>query len=175
VLAEEHDFNDAFNISLALRFRELSCKLYDMGCYDKAVEAAEESVAIYQHPSTKCSLPASIFLTYTLNDLSKYRSRLGRQNESLEAAREAVVVCRSLPARNPSTEYANSNGERLSASLNSLAKSLSNLGYSEEALKTAEEAVVTSELLVTREPAKYNIAIIYSHTRYADSHNAFTT
>lgn len=144
--AEECDFDDAFNIPLASRFKDFSCKLYKMGCYDKAVEAAGESVAIYQHPSIK-SLPVSIFLIDTLNDLSKYRSRLGRQNESLEAAREAVAVCRSLPAENPSTEYVNSNAQRLSSSLNSLAKSLSNLGHSEEALKAAEEAIAISELL----------------------------
>jgi tetratricopeptide (TPR) repeat protein len=71
-----------------------------------------------------------------LNNLANRLSDLGRREEALKAAKEAVRLRRALAEARPDVFIPN-----LALSLNTLANRLSDLGRREEALKTAEEAV----------------------------------
>src|SRR5882762_11775852 len=101
-----HELNDQFRLPLAHDFKIIATKLSKMGLIDKAVEAAEESVDIYRYWSLRGRSASSAFLLDALNDLAKSRSLLGRRNRSLDAAKEAVAVCRSLSAEDSTAEYA---------------------------------------------------------------------
>jgi tetratricopeptide (TPR) repeat protein len=70
------------------------------------------------------------------NNLSARLSNLGRREEALAQAQEAVRLCRQLAQARPDAFLPN-----LATSLNNLANRLSALGRREEALAQAEEAV----------------------------------
>ncbi len=70
-----------------------------------------------------------------LNNLSVHLSALGRREEALEPAREAVDIYRRLAQDNPRAFMPD-----LAMSLNNLANILSELGRREEALEPAQEA-----------------------------------
>ncbi len=74
-------------------------------------------------------------LAMSLNNLANGLSELGRREEALAVAQEAVQIRRALAAARPEafTHY-------LAGSLNNLANRLSELGRREEALAAAEEA-----------------------------------
>ena len=80
-------------------------------------------------------------LAYTLNNLAKYRARLGRHEESLEAACEAVALCQSHSETKWSLENQHEINERRAFSLNFRAKSLLHLRRFEEAITDAKDAV----------------------------------
>src|SRR5882762_3280768 len=157
-----HELNDQFRLPLAHDFKIIAKKLSKMGLIDKAVEAAEESVDIYRYWSLR-GWSASVLLSGALNDLAKYRSLLGHRNRSLDAAKEAVAVCRSLSAKDSTAEYA----KNLAYSLDSLAGCLSRLECSKGAIDAAEEAVAIFQSLMARNPAEYKFKLAYSLRRLA--------
>jgi tetratricopeptide (TPR) repeat protein len=79
---------------------------------------------------------APIYASVLLNNLANRLSALGRREEALKAAEEAVRLYRALAEASPDIFLPD-----LAMSLNNLANRLSDLGRREEALKAAEEAV----------------------------------
>ena len=86
-------------------------------------------------------------LALSLNNLANTLSDLGRLEEALKAAEEAVGLRRALAGARPDAFIPN-----LAASLNNLAVRLSALGRREEALKAAEEAVGRYRALAVARP-----------------------
>jgi tetratricopeptide (TPR) repeat protein len=82
-----------------------------------------------------------------LVDLSAWQSLLGRQEDALAAAEEAVAIRRSLAAARPDAFLPD-----LAQSLNNQANFLSELGRREEALAAAEEAVAIRRSLAAARP-----------------------
>ena len=77
-------------------------------------------------------------LAASLNNLANWLSALGRREEALEAAEEAVRLRRVLAAARPDAFTPD-----LAMSLNNVANRLSDLGRREEALEAAKEAVAS--------------------------------
>ena len=75
-------------------------------------------------------------LARSLNNLGNVLSDLGRREDALAAAQEAVEIYRRLAAERPDAFRPD-----LAGSLNNLAQLLSDLGRREEALAAAQEAV----------------------------------
>ncbi len=71
-----------------------------------------------------------------VNNLANRQSTLGKRDEALTTAKEAVVLYRTLAETQPDAFKPN-----LAGTLNTLASSLSNLGKRDEALAAAKEAV----------------------------------
>ncbi len=82
-----------------------------------------------------------------LNNLSVRLSELGRREDALAAAEEAVALRRTLAAQRPDAFRPD-----LAASLNNLAAMLSALGRREDALAAAEEAVALHHTLAAQRP-----------------------
>ncbi|WP_413203685.1 tetratricopeptide repeat protein [Rhodospirillum sp. A1_3_36] len=82
-----------------------------------------------------------------LNNLANFLSALGRREEAVVVAREAVDLYRTLAAARPDafTPY-------LAGSLNTLANSLSDLGRQEEAVEAARKAVDLYRTLAAARP-----------------------
>ncbi|MEO5329617.1 MAG: tetratricopeptide repeat protein, partial [Magnetococcus sp. THC-1_WYH] len=86
------------------------------------------------------------FLAGTLNNLAVSLAAMGRREEALQQAQEAVKITRELAAARPEAFRPD-----LAMSLNNLANSLSELGRREEALQQAQEAVkIYRELAAAR-------------------------
>ncbi len=91
-----------------------------------------------------------------LNNLANKLSNLGKHDEALTAAKEAVTIQRALADDRPDAFKPN-----LAGVLNTLASSLSNLGKRDEALAAAKEAVTLYRTLAKAQPDAYepNLAI----------------
>jgi tetratricopeptide (TPR) repeat protein len=85
-----------------------------------------------------------------LHNLGGALSALGRREEALEAAQEAVEVYRKLAEANPQAFLPN-----LAMSLNNLGNGLSALGRREQALETAQEAVDIRRKLAEANPQAF--------------------
>ncbi|MBI2886741.1 MAG: tetratricopeptide repeat protein [Chloroflexi bacterium] len=105
----------------------------------------EEAVGVY-HRALKL-LPGDPAL---LNNLGSVLSDLGRREEALAPAQEAVALYRELAARRPEAFRPD-----LAGSLNNLANRLSELGRREEALAPAQEAVALRRELAARQPEAF--------------------
>ena len=86
----------------------------------------------------------------SLNNLGNMLGELGRREEALQAAQEAVDIRRRLAETRPDAFLPN-----LAMSLNNLGTMLSQLGRREEALQAAQEAVRTLLPFFERLPAAY--------------------
>ena len=86
----------------------------------------------------------------SLNNLGNRLSELGRREDALAAAEEAIDICRRLAAERPDAFLPN-----LAASLNNLGGCLSELGRREDALAAAEEAVTILAPFFLRLPAAH--------------------
>ncbi len=82
-----------------------------------------------------------------LNNLGNRLSDLGRREEALTAANEAVTIQRKLAKANPAAFL-----QDLASSLNNLGNRLSGLGLREEALTSANEAVTIQRKLAKANP-----------------------
>ena len=87
------------------------------------------------------------FRSTLLNNFSGHLSKIGRREEALDAAQEAVTIRRELAKSQPDafTPY-------LAGSLNNVATMLSELGRREEALDAAQEAVTIRRELAKSQP-----------------------
>ena len=92
-------------------------------------------------------IEAKKFRGVLINNLAKRLSDLGRREEALDAAQEAVEIYRELSDARPDAFRPN-----LAASLNNVANRLSDLGRHEEALEAAQEAVGIRRELVDARP-----------------------
>ena len=93
----------------------------------------------------------------SLNNLATMLSELGRREEALTQAEEAVRLYRQLAAARPDAFLPN-----LAMSLNNLANRLSDLGRREEALAQAEEAVRLRRQLAAARPDAFLPALAKS-------------
>jgi len=102
-----------------------------------------------------------------LNNLGIRLGDLGRREEALEAAREAVEIYRSLAAERPDAFRPD-----LAMSLNNLGTFLSELGRREEALEAAREAVETltpAFLKLTRAYANWMATMARNYVERAEA------
>ncbi|MFF2901112.1 tetratricopeptide repeat protein, partial [Streptomyces sp. NPDC057966] len=77
-------------------------------------------------------------------------SNVGRREEALAVASEAVAIRRRLAEENPAAYMPD-----LAMALNNLGATLSNVGRREEALAVASEAVAIRRRLAEENPAAY--------------------
>ena len=101
-------------------------------------------------------------LAISLNNLGLRLSDLGRREEALKTAAEAVKIYRRLSDRRPDAFEPD-----LAMSLNNLAPMLSELGRGEEALKTAQEAVEIHRRLSDRRPDAFEPGLAASLSNLA--------
>ena len=97
-----------------------------------------------------------------LSNLSVTLSEVGRREEALAAAEEAVAIRRRLAEQNPQAYE-----PYLAMSLNNLARSLAEMGRREEALSAAEEAVAIRRRLAKQNPQAYEPDLALSLTALA--------
>ena len=118
---------------------------------EPAAELTERLATLFQQEAERTNEPiAWIRAAALLNNLANRLSDLGRREEALAAAEEAVGHYRALAAARPDTFSPN-----LAVSLNSLANMLSDLGRREEALAAAEEAVGHYRALAAARPETF--------------------
>ncbi|MGW5218774.1 tetratricopeptide repeat protein, partial [Nocardia sp. NPDC004085] len=98
----------------------------------------------YRHTNNQPDLAAS------LNNVSIRLGELGRREEALTAAEEAVGIYQVLAERHPDAYLPD-----LAASLNNISIRLGELGHREEALAAIEEAVRIRRVLAERHPDAY--------------------
>jgi tetratricopeptide (TPR) repeat protein len=103
-------------------------------------------------PSAHADMTAS-----SLNNLGNRLSALGRHEEALASAQEAVDIRRRLAAARPDVYTA-----ALASSLNNLGNLLSALGRHEEALASAQEAVDIRRRLAAARPEAYTADLAMS-------------
>ncbi|MCU1358021.1 MAG: repeat-containing protein [Acidimicrobiales bacterium] len=96
-------------------------------------------------------------LPITLNNLSVFLDAVGRREEALAAAEEAVAIYRVLVEVNPAAYT-----PALAPSLNNLSNRLNTAGRREEALVASEEAVGVYRVLAEANPAAYTPALAMS-------------
>ena len=91
--------------------------------------------------------PLAPYWATSLNNLAKFLRELGRREEALDAAQEAMGIRRQLAAARPDAFLPD-----LAMSLNNLATFLSELGRREEALDAAQEAMGIYRQLAAARP-----------------------
>ncbi|MFE1920985.1 tetratricopeptide repeat protein [Streptomyces asoensis] len=89
-------------------------------------------------------------LALSLSNLGAFLSAVGRWEEALAAAQEAVEICRQLASGNPAAHASD-----LARSLSNLGEALSAVGRREEALIAGEEAVEIYRLPASGNPAAH--------------------
>ena len=119
---------------------DLDRAMHHLGTCLAALRKREEALAAVQDAGDPYRAAA-------LADLSGRLARLGRYEEALSAAREAVALRRDLAARNPEAGTPD-----LAAALDGLGIALARQGRSEEALAAAEEAVAIRRGLAGQRP-----------------------
>lgn len=125
----------------------------EIGLWQEAVEAAEESVGIFReeivdHPEL---LPD---LATALGNLGSRLSDLERAHEALAAEEEAVAIRRELAAEAPELFLGD-----LGISLANLGNRLSDVGRWADALRVSEEAVTTFRDLTASDPDRFRDAL----------------
>jgi hypothetical protein len=113
---------------------------------ERAVEVDTLLAAALRTPAD-ASEDAREDLAHVLNNLGNRLGDLGRREEALEAAAEAVGLRRQLAAQRPDAFLPD-----LATSLNNLGNRLSELGRREEALEAAAEAVTLYRQLAAQRP-----------------------
>ncbi|MFI5963589.1 tetratricopeptide repeat protein [Streptomyces asoensis] len=89
-------------------------------------------------------------LALSLSNLGAFLAAVGRWEEALAAAQEAVEICRQLASGNPAAHASD-----LARSLSNLGEALSAVGRREEALIAGEEAVEIYRLPASANPAAH--------------------
>ena len=121
---------------VALNLQRLSHLYREAGRLDEAGQVASESVEMFRQ--RVAALPHAWMLhswfVSSLNDLSTILNALGRHEQALEAATEAVEISRQLAHKGTCSSA------DLITSLNTLAKILADLGRHPEADATKQEA-----------------------------------
>ncbi|RZU11430.1 tetratricopeptide repeat protein [Kribbella rubisoli] len=122
--------------------------LRDAGRYEEALESAEQAVAAYRGIATTADSAEHLpRLVESMTVLSNALAQLGRHEEALLPALEAVEIVRSSADTDRSS--------RLAGLLNNLGIRLWDLGRREESLAQLEEAVTLYQQLAEGQPATY--------------------
>jgi tetratricopeptide (TPR) repeat protein len=115
---------------------------------EPAAELTERLAGLFRQEAERTNEPlAWIRTAWLVNMLGVRLGDLGRREEALAAAEEAVRRYRALVVARPDAFT-----PHIAASLNNLANGLSNVGRREEALTTAEEAVRHYRTLAAARP-----------------------
>ena len=125
----------------------LGNRLSALGRWEEALEATQETVAIYRKLAVGRPDAFLPDLAGGLNDLGAKFIELGRREEALETTQESVAIYRKLAADRPDAFLPN-----LAGGLNNLGLSFSDLGRREEALKASQEAVEIRRKLAAGRP-----------------------
>ncbi|MFC9327375.1 tetratricopeptide repeat protein [Kitasatospora sp. NPDC057015] len=129
-------------LTLAGYLRGLSRNLSEVGAQTEALAEVDEAIALLRQLAKEWDLAdphgvrARNGLAACLNNRANFLGELGRRQEALEAAEEAVRVFRQLE-----TDGTLANPTHLLRSLATLAIRQQDLGFGREALATAEEVV----------------------------------
>jgi tetratricopeptide (TPR) repeat protein len=125
---------------------------------EPAAELTQRLVTHFRQQAERTNEPAAwITVAALLNNLSNRLSDLGRREDALAAAEEAVRYYRSLAAQSPEAFTPD-----LGLSLNNLANRLSELGRWEAALAAAEEAVRLRRALAAAHPDAFTADLALS-------------
>jgi Tetratricopeptide repeat len=145
--AREGDLGALIEIADALLNYTLYLRVLAAELTDRIVRLLRQSGAAGTGES-----PVELRSLYTtwLNNLGNRLSALGRCEDALAAAQEAVDIRRRLAAERPDAFRPD-----LAMSLNNLGNRMSDLGRREDALAAAQEAVVTLSPLFLRLPQAY--------------------
>jgi tetratricopeptide (TPR) repeat protein len=135
---------------------------------EPAAELTQRLVTHFREKAERTDEPAArITFAALVNNLANRLSDLGRREEALTAAEEAVRLRRTLAASRSDAFTAD-----LAASLNNLATMLSALGRREEALRADEEAVRLGRVLAAARPDAFAPGLAVSLTTLATMLNA---
>ena len=140
IVEELDDIGDLFRVANGLPENTLSLREFAADVQSR-ITVVLQAVA-HEDPD---AFPPD--LATSLNNLANRLSDLGRREEALAAAEEAVRLRRVLAAARPDAFTPD-----LAGSLNNLAAFLSDLGRREEALEAAEEAVRLRRVLAAARP-----------------------
>ena len=132
---------------LATSLNNFANRLSDAGQWQKALDAAQESTALFRQLAAANPDAFRPDLAMSLNNLAKILSELGLRQEAIEIAQETTNLYRELADANPDAFR-----PYLAGSLNNLAIMLSELGLRQEARKIAQEAVDIWRELATLNP-----------------------
>jgi tetratricopeptide (TPR) repeat protein len=110
----------------------------------------QEAAAWSYHTLLEAGEPNPSHRAWLLGNLGAHLSRLGRREDALAAAEEAVAQYRRLAAARPEAFLPD-----LAASLNNLGNQLSELGRREDALAAAEAAVSIRRRLAAARPEAF--------------------
>ncbi|MFJ3788823.1 tetratricopeptide repeat protein [Kitasatospora sp. NPDC090091] len=161
-LLERHSQADReARAALARSLTNFGVALSEVGRWDEALTAAEASVRIGRELATVDTEEADGVsaaehtgaledLAGALNNYGLRLSEVGRAEDSLEAAREAVAIDRRLTGIDPATH-----ARGLARALMNLGNRLAENGKWEEALEPQREAVDTMRRLAASSPAAY--------------------
>jgi hypothetical protein len=135
---------------LAMVLSNLSVRLADAGREAEALEAIEESVAIWRPLAEANPAAHAADLGVALNNLSNRLTDAGREAEALEAIEESVAIWRPLAEANPAAHAPD-----LAKALNNLSNNLARAGREAEALEAIEESVEIRGPLAEANPAAH--------------------
>ncbi|SOE07927.1 tetratricopeptide repeat protein [Streptomyces sp. Ag109_G2-15] len=130
--------------------QNLSNYLADTGLLPEALQAAQDSVRIYEKLAEDHPDAYGVALAGCVGVHAQRLGELGRSEESLAETRRSVALRRRLASERPKAY-----GSHLVNGLNSLALELGDAGLRDEAEKALREAVDLCERLVADEPGAF--------------------
>ncbi|MER7658137.1 tetratricopeptide repeat protein [Streptomyces albidoflavus] len=126
---------------------------------DRAINLAQQALAT--SPADTPRYPT------ILNNLGAMLSEVGRRDEALSVAAEAVAIRRRLAEENPASYEPN-----LASALNNLGNRLSEVGRQAEALAATKQAVAIYRRLAAASPAAYEPDLTASLSNLAGAYLA---
>ena len=139
--------------SLARALTDLGYRLGNLGHYQEALEATEESVSLWR-PLARDDASHQPGLAAALDGLGIALEQMGRDWEALEATEESVSLWRPL-ARDDAPHQSS-----LASALGNLGNHLTAVGRDREALEVTEETVSLYRQLARDNPAhQHNLAL----------------
>jgi len=136
-------------IKMIMQDHSRAALFLDVAMKEGSVFSAGFAVVISQHLLTAEGLNDE-WRRCLFNNLSGFLSTIGRREDALKAAQEAVTLCHKLAEARPKAFTPD-----LAMSLNNLAARLSNLGRHEDAREAAQEAVTLYRQLAEARPEAF--------------------
>ena len=136
--------------NLAHSLNNLGARLARVGRYREAVDATEETVALYRPLAADNPAAHQADLAGALNNLGGRLARVGRYREAVDATEETVALYRALAADNPAAHQAD-----LARTLDNLGGCPDGMGRYREAVDATEETVALYRALAADNPAAH--------------------
>ncbi|KAI0061596.1 hypothetical protein BV25DRAFT_725140 [Artomyces pyxidatus] len=153
-------FQNMFSDTMGVLTYHMSKLLRSMTLYNDALNARQETVAIYRVLAADQPARFNPNLAVSLINISTSLSDVGQKAEALKYIQEAVTMCRALIADQPTEPSSALAG--LALSIESLSNCLSDVGQRAEAVKYIREAVTIYRAMAADQPARFNISLARS-------------